>query len=179
MQTDNIKKNSQSGFSDKAPDYLTYTYDFITFQVEVVLARECILQKQVRLVDDKEAKWCDSVRAQVGDTVEFQIQYINSSGSTQKVSILEDLPPCLEYVKSEAFLYSPGIPDGKPISSSAIVASGSMEIEGCAPEASEMIYYTAKIINYPPKAQQNLAWVWTEVQAGSKILQNYAEVIIE
>lgn len=170
---------SQSNFSDKTPDYLTYTYDFITFQVEVVLERECILRKHVRLVDGKGAKWCDSVETRVGDSVEFRIQYLNGSGSVQKVSILEVLPPCLEYVKSEAFLYGPGTPEGKPISSNAIVADGSMEIESCEPEGSVIICYTAKVIDHPPEDQQNRTWVWTEVQAGSKILQGYAELVIE
>lgn len=168
---------SSSELSDKTPDYLSYTYDFIAFQVKVVTEDECILQKQVRRVDSKDGKWCDSVTAQIGDVVEFQVQYTNDSGSPQKVTISEELPPCFEYVKSEAFLYSPDAPEGKPLDSGTFVASG-IEVSRCRPEETIAIYYTVEVIDYPPEDQQDREWCWTEVRAGSKVLENYAEVVI-
>lgn len=177
MKTDNTKKNSQNSLSNKNPKHLTYIYDFATSQVDVVLKRKCILKKQVRLINDKWEKWCDSATGRVGDMVEFRVQYINCSGLAQRVSISEDLPPCLEYVKSEALLYGPDALESRPIGSNIIVTTG-IEIENCEPEGSVIIYYTAKIIGHPPKDRQDRTWVWTEVQAGSKILQNYVEVVI-
>lgn len=169
---------SQSALSDKTPDYLNYTYDFIAFQVRVATEIECILRKQVRLIDGEGEEWHNSVTAHIGDMVEFRVQYTNSSGSPQKVTILEDLPPCLECVKCEAFLCSPETPEGKPIDSSMFVASG-MEIGSCKPEETVAIHYTAEVVDYPPEDQQGLVWNWTEVLAGHKVLENYAEVVID
>lgn len=168
---------SSSELSDKTPDYLSYTYDFIAFQVKVVTEEECILQKQVRRVDSEDGKWRDSVTAQIGDVVEFRVQYTNGSGSPQKVTISEELPPCFEYVKSEAFLYSPGALEGKPLDSGTFVASD-MEVGRCGPEETVAVHYAVEVIDYPPEDQQGREWNWTKVRAGSKVLENYAEVTI-
>lgn len=168
---------SSRELSDKTPNYLNYTYDFITFQVRVSTEKECILQKQVRLVDGKNGKWHDSVTARIGDVIEFRVQYTNGSNSPQKVTILETLPLCFEYVKSEAFLYSPETSEGKPIDSGMFVTSG-MKIGSCKPEETVVVHYTAEVVDYPAENQQNRVWDWTELRVGSKVLENYAEVII-
>lgn len=169
---------SQSALSDKTPDYLNYTYDFIVFQVRVATEIECILRKQVRLINGDGKEWHDSVTAHIGDMVEFRVQYTNGSGSPQKVKISDDLPPCLECVKCEAFLYDLETPEGKPIDSGTFITSG-MEIGSCKPEETVAIYYTTEVVDYSPEDQQGLVWNWTEVRTGAKILENYAEVIID
>lgn len=169
---------SQSALRDMTPDYLNYTYDFITFQVMVVEEKDCILLKQVRLAESESEEWQDSITAQIGDKIEFEIYYCNGSDSSQRITISEELPPCLKYVKSEAFLYTPETSEGKSIDTDTITTDG-LVIDRCDPDAEIVVCYTAEVASHHLVSTGDRIWNWTKVQAGSKILENYAEVIMK
>ena len=88
-----------------------YKYDnYVSVKVKAVYDKEPVtkdftVDKVVRIAGTSE--WKESVDAKVGDTVEFQITYKNTSNATQKGVVLKDaLPANLEYVKGSTKVYN-------------------------------------------------------------------------
>lgn len=75
-----------------------YDYaEYVTIVVRADFNRDYTIEKQVRL--EGESEWKKTVEAKVGDRVEFQIQYHNTSNLTQKdVAIKDILPSNLQFV---------------------------------------------------------------------------------
>lgn len=66
----------------KVPGCYQYT-NYVTIRVKVVYDYEFAVETKVRLADNEDETWQDTVEAKVGDKVEFQIQYKNTSNYMQ------------------------------------------------------------------------------------------------
>ena len=59
---------------------------------------------QVRFKDSEDGAWQDSIGAEIGDEVEYQIAYQNTSDSTQTDVVISDsLPANMQYVAGGGF----------------------------------------------------------------------------
>ena len=79
--------------------------NYVTIRVKVVYDDDFTVKTMVRHADKKE--WGESIDAEVGDQVEFQIEYNNTSTETQtNVMIRDVLPGNLKYVPNTTKLYN-------------------------------------------------------------------------
>jgi len=83
---------------------------YITIQVKVVYDDDFTVKTMSRLVGEKE--WSEVVDAEIGEQVEFQIEYNNTGTETQdNVMIRDILPGNLKYVTGTTKLYNMNYPN--------------------------------------------------------------------
>lgn len=83
---------------------------YITIRVKVVYDDDFTVKTMSRLVGEKE--WSEVVDAEIGDQVEFQIEYNNTGTETQdNVMIRDILPGNLKYVPGTTKLYNMNYPN--------------------------------------------------------------------
>ena len=76
-----------------------------------VTADAVFVDTQVRFKDSEDGAWQDSVDAEIGDEVEYQITYQNTSDSTQTDVVISDsLPANMQYVAGSTVLYNSNHP---------------------------------------------------------------------
>lgn len=83
---------------------------YITIRVKVVYDDDFTVKTTIRFAGEKE--WHESVDAEIGEKVEFQIEYNNTSTETQtNVMIRDILPDNLKYVANTTKLYNSNHPN--------------------------------------------------------------------
>lgn len=83
---------------------------YVTIQVKVVYDYDFNMKTMVRFTDEK--GWRESIDAEIGDQVEFQIEYNNTGTKTQdNVMIRDILPGNLKYVPGTTKLYNMNYPN--------------------------------------------------------------------
>ena len=83
---------------------------YITIRVKVVYDDEFTVKTTIRFAGEKE--WHESVDAEIGEKVEFQIEYNNTSTETQTSVMIRDiLPGNLKYVANTTKLYNSNYPN--------------------------------------------------------------------
>jgi len=87
---------------------------YVTIRVKVVYDYDFTVKTTARLAGEKE--WKESVDAKVGDKVEFQIEYTNTSSEQQdSVAIKDILPSNLRYIEGSTKIKNSTHPDGDGI----------------------------------------------------------------
>ena len=162
----------------KVPGCYQYA-NYVTIQVKAVYDTEFTLEKQVRLKDGEDKTWQDSLNVQVGDLVEYEIAYQNTSEVSQANVIIRDvLPANLEYVPGSTILYNSTYPDGLVGDTDEIVNNG-VNIGTYSAGANAFIRFTAKVVD------ENLAWGsntlvnWGRATVEQTVRQDHAEVIVQ
>ena len=167
---------SQGKLKDKLPDYYTYTYDFITFQVRTVFEDECLLTEEVTVEDDN-SDWGDCTEAKVGDRLKFWISYVNNSPHTQEdITIALKFPQSLKFLSGSVELSDCDTVEGE--SSFEIANPNNIQIKHCASGGEICIDCQAEVTDILPEGETSV-WKWTEVRVGQKIIQSYSEVIVK
>lgn len=161
-----------------------YDYsNYVTIKVKAVYDREFTITKKVRLADSEDKTWKTSVDAKVGDRVEFQIQYKNtSSESHRNVMIRDVLPTNLKYVDNTTMIINTKYPSGAKIVENSIATNG-LNIGHYAAGANAYIRFTAEVVDNNLACGSNTLVNWAQGQAGSNesnrpILQDYATVVL-
>jgi uncharacterized repeat protein (TIGR01451 family) len=113
---------------------------YITFQVAVPDPKMKI-EKHVSVGG---ADWAKSATAKPGETVEFELYYMNTGNVNQNNVVISDtLPKGLTYVAGSSKLYSPSNPNGKAIVDG--VTTTGVNIGNYAPGAEAYITFKAKV----------------------------------
>ena len=141
-----------------------YAYiNYVTIRVKAVYDHDFIVEKKVRIAGDTDKTWKESVEVKVGDKVEFQIHYQNTSNKWQEnVSIRDILPSNLRYVEGSTKLMNSNHPNGDPVDEDHLVGDG-LKVGAYSPNATAYILFTAEVVD------DNLA-------CGSNTLINWAQV---
>lgn len=160
-----------------------YEYaNYVTIQVKAVFDDEFSVEQKVRVVgsEDKEFKY--AVNANIGDIVEFQLQYKNISNESHKqVAVRDILPPSLKYIEGSTKLYNTDHPDGVTAKQNTITTDEGVNIGNYATGANAYIRFRAEVIGDAMADGANELVNWGQVQAGSDkliIIQDYAKVYV-
>jgi|InofroStandDraft_1065614.scaffolds.fasta_scaffold15797_3 uncharacterized repeat protein (TIGR01451 family) len=146
----------------KVPGCYQYA-NYVTIRVKAVFDYGFNVEKKVRLAGDTDKTWKETVEAKVGDKVEFQIHYQNTSSEWQEhVSIRDILPSNLRYVEGSTKLMNANHPNGDSVNEDYLVGDG-LKIGSYSPKANAYIMFTAEVVD------DNLA-------CGSNTLINWAQV---
>lgn len=147
-----------------------YSYDsVVTVKVKVVYDTAYTMTQQVRLVGSSE--WSDTVDANVGDKVEFWIQYRNTSSETQdNVMIRDVLPTSLRYVAGTTKLWNDHL-DGAVNNENTIATTG-INIGHYGPNANAHIRFQAEVVEDGLICGSNVLGNWAQVSAADVLMQN-------
>ncbi len=159
------------------PEHFSYSYDFITFQVEVVAEQEQLFTKQIRVLGSSDERWTDFATLQFDDKVEVEMTYVNNTNSTQEHAVFcDDLPSHLDYqpdslrVQRDQEKASTGYKDVATLFTSGI------DLGPCLPGETVTICYKAAVTGLPSDKEYNPMCLWGEVCLGTKAVRDYVEM---
>ncbi|MDE6995275.1 MAG: DUF11 domain-containing protein [Lachnospiraceae bacterium] len=153
-------------------DYASY----VTIKVMVVFDSDYTVEQKVRLAGDDE--WKYTVAAQIGDEVEFQIQYRNNGEHVHENVMIKDiLPENLQYIKGTTKLFNSNHPNGMDILSDTITDYG-INIGHYDKGANAYVRFTAEVVDKSLQCGSNTLVNWSQCGIGSITLQDYATVTV-
>lgn len=152
----------------------------VAVQVKVVYDREFTVETRVRLAEDRDRTWKDTVEAQVGDRVEFQITYTNTSDLVQSIVKVKDkLPQNLLYVANSTKLITENNPDGIMIPDNVQEnIAEAIDIGSYNPNENAKIVFSAEVVDDNLDEGRNSLKNHAEVDIGTKVIFDCAEVIV-
>lgn len=165
------------GLDGKVPGCYKYI-NYVSIRVKAVYDYDFTVEKKVRIVGDTDKTWKESVDAKVGDKVEFQIQYKNTSNYTQEgVAIKDVLPANLRYVDGTAKLYNVLYPNGATFTEGTLVTTG-VKIGSYTAGSNAFIRFTAEVVDDDDslKCGTNTLYNWGQAGVGNTVIQDDAQV---
>lgn len=145
-----------------------------------ITADSVFVDTQVRFKDSEDGAWQDSVDAEIGDEVEYQITYQNTSDSTQtNVVISDSLPANMQYVAGSTVLYNVNHPNGLVLDTDAVVADNGINIGAYTASSNAFVRFTAKVEDVDLAWGSNTLVNWGQVSVGETMLQDHAEVVVQ
>ena len=148
---------------------------YITIRVKAVFEADYRVEQRVRLAGTDE--WRTNVEnVNVGDLIEFRIQYRNISNQTQYDVMLRDiLPKNLVYVPDTTVLVNAKETRAFNGDQDKLVTSG-IDIGSYLPGANAYVDFTAKVIDVTLQNGSNTLVNWSQCGVGQVTLQDYATV---
>lgn len=152
---------------------------YVTLKVRVVFDYDYTITAKARQAGATGANsWSTQTTANIGDEVEFQMEYRNTSANTQENVMIKDiLPASLEYVSGSTLLYNSKY-DGASVDQDSIVTTG-INIGSYAAGANAYIRFTAKIVDTDLADGSNTLVNWAQCGVGQTTLQDYAAVVVK
>ena len=142
--------------------------------MKVVYDYDFTIEKKVRLAGEKE--WKESVDAKVGDKVEFQIKYTNTSDKQQDNVVIKDiLPSNLRYVAGSTKIKNSNHPNGDTLDHDYLVTDG-QKVGNYGPGANVRLMFTAEVVDDNLACGKNTLVNWAQAGVGSTTLQSYSTV---
>ena len=152
-------------------------------QPETEIDAPYTVEKKVRKLGDEE--WSEVVDAEIGEEVEFQIEYNNTSTETQNDVMIRDiLPGNLEYVPNTTLLYNYSTkgqwavltPDGdivtRGVNIGGYVGSADGQNGGNA-----FIRFKAKVVDTSLDCGENFIYNWGQATVDNDLIENPSVVI--
>ncbi len=157
-----------------------YQYiNYVAIMVRVVYDYDFTVETKVRLADNEDKTWYDSVEAQIGDKVEFQFQYLNTSNYNQAGVVVRDLLPSnLRYVEGSTIVYNGNHPNGVKLDTDDVI-NGGVNIGSYDANANAYIRITAEVVDDNLACGSNTLINWAQVRVGYKTLQDNAQVHVQ
>lgn len=156
--------------------------NFVTIQVKVVYDNEFTVTTQARILGSTDKTWRNTLDAKIGDKVEFQIAYTNTSLDTHNNVVIRDiLPANLEYINGSTMLYNSNDPKGTRIIDDTITTEAGINIGHYAPGANAYIRFTAEVTDQTLGYGYTTLVNWAQANAGNTddtrvVLQDYNKV---
>lgn len=164
----------------KIPGGFQYA-SYVTIRVKAVFDDEFTVEQKVRVVGNEDKEFKYAVNANIGDIVEFQLQYKNiSSESHRNVAVRDVLPKSLQYIEGSTKLYNTDCPDGAVAEQDTITTDG-VNIGNYAAGANAYVRFRAEVVGDTMADGANELTNWIQVQAGADkqiIIQDYAKVYV-
>ena len=172
--TNGVKVSYKANEDGKVPGCYGYA-SYYTIEVKPVFESSSI-EKTVRM--DGEKEWKESVDANVGDKVEFQIHYKNLNDSTvENVMIRDSLPSNLKYVDGSAKLLNQANPNGLAYEDPTVdaVNVGNYKVKGDA-----YLRFTAEVVDEDLVCNKTNRLInWAKASANGFAVQDSAQVYVE
>lgn len=154
-----------------------YQYDGqVTIEVKIHKSVTAKLAKTVRIKGQK--GWNESVKAKIGEEVEFQIEYVNlTSAQVDNVMIRDILPKNLEYVKDSTVLYNSNYQNGTKVVENTLTTTG-INIGSYGVNGNAYVRFTAKVVNNSLACGNNQLVNWANATVNSKVVKDDASVMV-
>ena len=146
-------------------------YDYegeVLIEVKVHKSVSAKLAKTVR-IKGSGADFTESVKAKVGDEVEYQIEFVNLlNEQVDNVMIRDILSDNMEYVAGSTYLYNSLYTDGVRLADDTVTTSG-LNIGSYAPRGNALVRFTAKITNDTLACGNNQLVNWANVTVNNEV----------
>ena len=137
------------------------------------------ISKTVRIKGSDDKTWKESVEANVGDEVEFQIEYVNlSSEGVSAVFIRDNLPKNLQYVAGSTYLYNSNHQEGLHVTDENLTTTG-INIGGYNPNGNAYVRFTAKVVDETLTCGKNKLVNWANVTVAGVTDKDDASVAVD
>lgn len=155
-----------------------YQYDCgITIKVKAVFDYDFMVETKVRLLGDKE--WQDVIAADVGDKIQIQTQYKNTSDLQQNgVTMRDILPANLRYVPGSIKLMDAAYPNGATINGDSLVSEDGLLLGDYTSGSNAFVMFIAEVVDDNLVAGSNTIVTWGQSGVGSTIIQDYASIVV-
>ncbi len=152
--------------------------NFITIKVKAVFDYDFKVEKKVRLTNSADKTWKESVEAKIGDKVDFQIQYRNTSDKNQYgVAIKDTLPANLRLVPDSIKIKNGAHPKGDKVLGDSLFTA-SLAVGDYAPNANVYLMFTAEVVDDNLACGKNTLINWAQAGVGDTTLQDWARVTL-
>ncbi|MCL1839991.1 hypothetical protein FWF89_03300 [Candidatus Saccharibacteria bacterium] len=134
-----------------------------------------LVEKTVRKDGDKE--WVESVNANVGDIVNYQIHYRNlGTVNSTNVMVKDILPKNMDYIAGTTVLYNTNNPNGLKISDN--ITTVGVNIGGYNPNGDAYVRFSAKVVDRDLACGANSLTNWGQIgiNGGNNTKQDSAVV---
>lgn len=156
--------------------YNTYTYIHVKAHY---VNNAYSVDKTVRNVTAGEKTFSDSVDANVGDIVEYQIIFENTNDETLNNVVVRDLlPNNMEYIEGTTKLWNATYPEGATFDDDTITTVG-VNIGNYDPEGNAFIRFRAKVVDKSMICGTNKLVNWGQVGVGTNTIQDNAFVMVK
>ena len=146
-------------------------YDYegeVLIEVKVHKSVSVKLAKTVR-IKGSDADFTESVKAKVGDEVEYQIEFVNLlNEQVDNVMIRDILSDNMEYVEGSTYLFNSLYTDGVRLADDTVTTSG-LNIGSYAPRGNALVRFTAKITNDTLACGNNQLVNWANVTVNNEV----------
>ena len=134
------------------------------------------LHVQVRMEGTKEFQ--DSLVANIGDTVEFQIEYVNFLGETvHDVMIRDVLPDNIDYIEDSTVLYDSNHQDGILLSDNSLTIDG-INIGDHSTKRNSYIRFKGKIVDKSLATGSTSLRNWVKASANNEAVYNCVDIYV-
>lgn len=159
-----------------------YEYSsYITIRVKAVFDAPYTVEKKVRKLGDEE--WSEVVDAEIGDQVEFQIEYSNTGTETQNDVMIRDvLPGNLKYVPGTTKLYNATYPQWATLTPDGDIVTRGVNIGSYVGSAdgqnggNAYIRFTAEVVDTDLACGENFIYNWGQASYGNTLNEDSAMV---
>ena len=149
---------------------------YVTIKVKPVFTdNNFTVEKTVRKSGEKD--WVESVDAKVGDKVDYNIHYKNTTEGAVENAMFKDVLPTNMKIVSDVKLYNGANPNGL-VKTGDIVKNG-INIGGYAINGDAYIRYTAEVIDNNLICGKNTLRNWGQIGVGKITLQDSADVVVQ
>lgn len=167
------------GLDGKIPGCYQYA-QYVTIKVKAEFDYNYTIEALVRLQGEKE--WQKTVEAKVGDRVEFQIQYRNTSDLDQSGVVVKDiLPHNLQYIP-EPTLFRHADEKGTAVTdhlSGDYLVKDGLAIGSYTAGSNAYLMFTAEVVDNSLGYGSNTLVNWAQAGVGEKVIQDYARVVVD
>ncbi len=155
-----------------------YDYDGeVTIQVKVHSSVSAKLAKTVR-IKGSNGNFVESVNANVGDEVEYQIEYKNLLADTvDNVMIRDVLPKNVEYVANSTYLYNSNHQDGVLLKDNTIATTG-INIGSYVAKGNAYVRFTGKVVDNTLACGNNQLVNWASATVNHAVVKDDASVMV-
>lgn len=152
--------------------------NYVSIRVKVIYDYEFTVETKVRLADNEDKTWQDTIEARVGDKVEIQFQYLNTSNQNQQGVVMRSLlPDNLRYVEGSTIAYNGNHPNGVTLDTDDVI-NGGVNVGSYDTNANAFIRITAEVIDDNLAEGQNTMISWAQARVGSTTLQDSASIVV-
>ena len=155
-----------------------YEYDGqVTIQVKVHKSVTAKLSKTVRIKGTK--GWNEVVNANIGDEVEYQIEYQNlSADKVDNVMIRDILPTNMQYVAGSTMLYNSNYQTGVKVVEDTVTTTG-INIGSYNARGNAYVRFTAKVVSKALECGDNQLVNWASATVNSLVFKDDASVMVK
>lgn len=152
----------------------------VTAWIDVIYDTYTVISK-VRKLGDKE--WSEVVDAEIGEQVEFQIEYNNIDEKNQdNVMIRDILPGDLKYVSGTTKLYNANYPNWATITPDGDIVTRGINIGSYVGSPSgqdggnAFIRFTAEVVDTDLDFGENFIYNWGQATVGDSLVESFSVV---
>lgn len=166
--TNNYSQNEENQIpDDNTTDWVVKNRNDVIYKDDIF-----VVQLFVRKAGSKE--WKKSIEADLGEIIEFQVEYRNTTGDSNPVMVRASIPTNMEYIDNSTFLYNSSHQDGIAyLDCLSGVNIGSYQRNGNA-----YVRFKTVIIDNNLAEGNNRLITWVKITSNNEALINSADVLV-